>query len=69
MRIQWLQGRRWRGLATLITDRDGIFTGRPRLPRGANPKSALLRAVQIGDPSPAFSLHRPPDILVTPFGS
>jgi hypothetical protein len=69
VQIQWLQGRRWRGLATLRTDRDGIFTARPLLPRRANPKSALLRAVQLGDPSPAFSLHRTPDILVTPFGT
>jgi hypothetical protein len=70
VRIQWLQGRRWRRLATLRTDRDGIFTGRPSLPRGANPKSALLRAVRSGgEASPSFSLHRTPDILVTPFGT
>jgi hypothetical protein len=70
VRIQWLQGRRWRGLATLRTDRDGIFTARPRLPRGANPTSALLRAVQLGgDASPSFSLYHPPDIPATPFGS
>lgn len=70
VQIQWLQGRRWQKLATLKTDGDGIFTARPSLPRGANPKSALLRAVQSGGgASPSFSLHRTPDILVTPFGT
>jgi hypothetical protein len=54
----------------LRTDGDGIFTARPILPRGANPKSALLRAVQAGGgASPSFSLHRPSEILVTPFGT
>lgn len=70
VQIQWLHGRSWRRLATLRTDGDGIFTGRPPLPRGANPKSALLRAVPAGgEASPSFSLHRIPDILVTPFGT
>jgi hypothetical protein len=70
VQIQWLQGGRWRSLATLRTDGDGIFTARPFLPRGANPKSALLRAVQSGgSASPSFSLHRTPNILVTPFGT
>lgn len=68
-RIQWLKGSRWRTLTTLKTDGDGIFTARLRLPRAANPKSALLRAVRVhGEASPAFSLYHPPDILVTPFG-
>jgi hypothetical protein len=71
VRVQWQQGRRWRTLATLRTDGDGIFTARPVLPRGANSKSAQLRALQLGggEASPAFSLHRTPDILVTPFGT
>jgi Cellulase (glycosyl hydrolase family 5) len=70
VRVQWLDGRRWRALGTLTTDSDGIFTASPLLPRGANPRSALLRAVRVGGgASPAFSLNRPPDILVTPFGS
>ncbi|HEV3318125.1 MAG TPA: hypothetical protein VG053_00135 [Solirubrobacteraceae bacterium] len=71
VQIQWQRGRRWRTLATLGTDGDGIFTARPALPRAANPKSALLRAVLdgSGEASPAFSLHRTPDILVTPFGT
>jgi hypothetical protein len=72
VRIQWQQGRRWRTLTTLRTDSDGIFTARLPLPRRANPKGALLRAVQLGggsNASPAFSLHRVPDIPVTPFGT
>jgi hypothetical protein len=70
VRIQWLAGKRWRTFATLITDSDGIFTARPVLPSEANPKTARLRALQAGgQASPAFSLHRPPDIQVTPFGS
>jgi hypothetical protein len=70
VRIQWRQGRSWRALATLSTDRDGIFTSHLTLPREASPKLALLRAVEPGvDVSPSFSLHRPPDIPVTPFGS
>jgi hypothetical protein len=70
VQVQWLRGRSWKRLATLTTDSDGIFTARPSLPRGANPKSALLRAVQSGgSTSPSFSLQRIPDILVKPFGS
>jgi hypothetical protein len=71
VQVQWLQGRRWRGLAKLKTDSNGIFTARPKLPRAANTKSTMLRAVLLGDPpaSPAFSLHRTPDIAVTPFGT
>jgi hypothetical protein len=69
VRIQWFQGRRWRGLARLRTDGDGVFTATRLLPWPANMSSALLRAVRVGgEASPAFSLRRPPDILVTPFG-
>lgn len=83
VQVQWLGGRRWRRLATLRTDGNGIFTARPRLPRRASRRSALLRAVLSGASrsalppslqqgpatSPAFSLHRPPDIIVNPLGS
>jgi hypothetical protein len=70
VQIQWLQGRRWRRLTTLRTDGNGIFIARRRLPRGANAKSALIRATRdAGETSPSFSLHKPPDIAVTPFGS
>jgi hypothetical protein len=59
----------WRTIATLATDGDGIFTSRVRLPRGADPRNALLRAVRPeGDASLNFSLHHPPDIIVPPFG-
>jgi hypothetical protein len=68
--IQWRQGRHWRALATLATDPDGIFSARLTLPREASPTQVLLRAVDLGvGASPSFSLHRPPDIPVTPFGS
>lgn len=67
--VQWQQGRRWRGLTRLNTDRDGIFTALAQLPRGVS-ASALLRAVELGvGPSPAFSLRAPPNIPATPFGS
>jgi hypothetical protein len=70
VQIQWLQGRRWQTLTKLRTDGDGIFTAARSLPRGASPGSTLLRAVLDGpEASPPFSLHRPPDIIVTPFGS
>jgi hypothetical protein len=67
--VQWLQGRRWRGMVSLKTDQDGIFTATVPLPAAANPGYALLRGVQAeSGTSPAFSLHHPPDIKVTPFG-
>lgn len=70
IQVQWLQGSRWRGLVRLSTDGDGIFTAWVSLPRRVSPTGALLRAVALGvGPSPAFSLHAPPNLLVTPFGS
>lgn len=70
VRVQWLQGSRWRTFATLRTDGDGIFHASPTLPRQAPPASVLLRATRPDDTSsPPFSLHRPPDIAVMPFGS
>ncbi|HEY2630956.1 MAG TPA: hypothetical protein VGI26_01090 [Solirubrobacteraceae bacterium] len=70
VRIQWLEKNRWQTFTTLSTDSNGIFTARPLLPRGASSKSAKLRAVRSGgEASPAFSLARPRDIAVTPFGS
>lgn len=70
VRVQFQQGRVWRTLSTLKTDGDGIFTARRALPRGANTKNSSLRAVFVGDPanSPAFSLRRPPELIVSPFG-
>ncbi|HWY17296.1 MAG TPA: hypothetical protein VNY27_01155 [Solirubrobacteraceae bacterium] len=68
VRIEWLQGHRWHTFATFKTDGDGIFTGYLWLPLQANSTSAQLRATQAGaGAAPAFSLRRPPDILVTPF--
>lgn len=70
VQVQWLEGTSWRTLTTLNTDRNGIFTATPLLPRTASPKSAKLRAARSGgNASPAFSLSRPRDIPVTPFGS
>jgi Cellulase (glycosyl hydrolase family 5) len=72
VQIQWRFQGRWRKLAILRTDGDGIFSARLPLPRDAASKSTVLRATLIGgdsSSSPSFSLHKPPDILVTPFGS
>jgi hypothetical protein len=73
----WVQisfGRRWRGLATLRTDGDGIFHAHLRLPGHEAIGHASVRAVldpPVSAPQPssrAFSLSRPKDIRVTPFG-
>jgi hypothetical protein len=70
VRVEWLRAGRWRAFATLTTDANGIFTGRLRLPGGASSTSAQLRATRAGGGSaPAFSLRRPPDIPVDPFGA
>jgi hypothetical protein len=69
VQIQWRQGNNWKPLTTLRTDTDGIFTTKRRLPLGINLRSGVLRAVGAGQVSPSFSLHHPPDISVTPFGS
>jgi hypothetical protein len=69
VKIQWRRGRSWRPLATLRSDGDGIFTATRPLPLRIDPKSGVLRAVGAREASPSFSLHHPPDILVTPFGS
>jgi cellulase (glycosyl hydrolase family 5) len=66
--IQRAVGRGWRRLAALRTDGDGIFAGRLRLPRGVNARSGSLRAVLANEASPPFSLTRPRDLLVAPFG-
>jgi hypothetical protein len=69
VRVQWLQEQHWKGFLTLPTDSDGVFTAAVTLPPGANPSYARLRALQPATgASPAFSLHRPPDIKATPFG-
>jgi hypothetical protein len=69
VQIQWRDGGAWRPLTTLRTDGDGIFTATRPLPFGIDLRGGVLRAVQGAEASPSFSLHHPPDILVTPFGS
>lgn len=70
VQIQWLQGKRWRSLKTLRTNRDGIFVARLALPHAANAANAMLRAVPSGGgASPPFSLFHPRDIPMTPFGA
>jgi hypothetical protein len=59
--VQQRRNGRWRALARLRTDRFGIF--RARLHAGAGP----LRATGVGARSLPFSLHRPPDLHVSPF--
>lgn len=69
VQVQWRGRASWRTFATLATDNDGIFTARLKLPHGANPRNALLRAVRAdGEATLGFSLHHPPDIIVPPFG-
>lgn len=69
VQIQWRAGKRWRALASLRTDADGIFTATRPLPSGIDPRSGVLRAVATSEASPSFSLYHPRDIIVTPFGS
>lgn len=69
VQVQWRGPTSWRNLARLSTDSNGIFTARLRLPRGANPRNALLRAVRAGgEATLSFSLHHPQDVIVPPFG-
>jgi hypothetical protein len=69
--VQWRHRGHWLRLLRLRTDGDGIFTARPRLPRGASPTHARLRAFVLGpgEASPQFSLHAPAGVHVTPFGA
>ena len=63
--VEQRSGGRWRRVATLRTDRYGIFQRRLR-PRGAGDMRA--RASGAGS-SLAFSLKRPKDVPVCPFGA
>jgi hypothetical protein len=69
VRLQWLRGRRWQTFATARTTSGGIFARRLRLPAGADPRSAVLRAqtVALAESSSPFSLNPPPDFPVKPF--
>ena len=66
VRIEQLRGTRWRLLRTVRADRDGIFRARARR-RGAGPVRALLSGT--ATVSRPFSLVRPPDRYVNPFGT
>jgi hypothetical protein len=63
--VQQRVGRRWKRLARLRANRYGIFSRRVRTSRRGK-----LRAVvsKTGDASISFSLRRPPDRPVNPFG-
>jgi len=63
VRVQQRRGGRWVGLARLRTDRYGIFTRRVR-PAGRG----ALRAMGAGGRSRPFSLKRPRDLAISPFG-
>jgi hypothetical protein len=63
--IEQLVGKRWRALAKYRARGGGIFEGHVRR-HGAGPLRAFLR--QSGEGSVPFSLVRPPDRPVNPFG-
>jgi hypothetical protein len=63
-RIEQLRGTRWQTLRSVRSDRDGIFRARVAR-RGSGP----LRARVAGDVSQPFSLVRPKDRSVNPFGT
>jgi hypothetical protein len=62
--LQQTTGDGWRPLATLSTDRYGVFEGVVR----ARSTSGYVRARFGGRPSVPFSLRVPPDIRLNPFG-
>jgi len=80
VQVQSSAGGGWRRLTTLRTDGDGIFAARMRIPGKAHLTRLTLRAVlspgsarlagssKEEHASPAFSLERPPDLQVAPFG-
>jgi hypothetical protein len=63
--VQQKVGRRWKRLRLLTTNNFGIFSKRVRSARRGGLR-ALLR--DGSDQSVAFSLTRPPDLPVNPFG-
>jgi hypothetical protein len=78
VQVQSSAGSAWRRLTVLRTDGDGIFAARLRLPGSGPVMGLVLRAVlssasahssgSTEEASPGFSLTRPPDLLVSPFG-
>jgi hypothetical protein len=61
--VQQHRGSHWRTVATMQTNQYGIFKGRFRTER-----RGPLRAKGLDDRSQPFSLKRPPDFAVNPFG-
>jgi hypothetical protein len=61
--VQQRRGNHWRRVARIRTNEYGIFKGRLR-----TPKRGPLRSKGMGDRSQPFSLKRPPDFRVNPFG-
>jgi hypothetical protein len=61
--VEQLRGGHWRKVTTLTPDRFGIFKKRLKRTRGSD-----MRAAVDGMRSRAFSLKRPPDFPVFPFG-
>lgn len=66
--IQASSGRSWRSVKTLSTDGDGIFTARVRPPARLGRRGNLRAVLSGGATSAPFSLVRPHDLLVAPFG-
>jgi hypothetical protein len=65
--VEQRRGSAWTRLARLRTDRYGIFSRAGLLPRGSG--AVRARLAPGGVASPGFSLHRPPDRPVNPFGN
>lgn len=78
VQVQRSAGRGWTRLTTLRTNGNGIFAARLRIPGSGRVARLALRAVLSSWPahaagekreaSPGFSLTRPPDLKVMPFG-
>jgi hypothetical protein len=66
VRIEYTRRGKWRRLRTLRAGSNGVFRKRLRGPRKG---SIRARLVSSGEASVGFSLKRPPDRPVNPFGS
>jgi hypothetical protein len=64
--IERSRGKKWRKIKTLRADANGMFRKRLRGPRKGSIRARLVRS---GEASVGFSLKRPPDMPVNPFGS
>jgi hypothetical protein len=63
--VQQRVGRRWKRLARLRANRYGIFSRRIRTSRRGKLRARMAKS---GEGSISFSLRRPPDLPVNPFG-